>query len=142
MGIVIETDCHRLILFKKLKPIARFCVDTSHDLSMRGVGIVLGIVGQALRRFNRDTVVIGFGARTIHVDAQLDPAPAGAFAAARLVAGGGNPVAYHSPYQRSARGACPRCSTRGEFQETGVCPNRVAHGVQADAQIPSDPSGL
>ena len=63
MGIVIETDCHRLFQFKNLKPIARFSVDTSHDLSRRGVGIVLGIVGQALRRFNRDTVVIGFGAR-------------------------------------------------------------------------------
>ena len=63
VGIVIETDCHSLFQFKNLKPIERFSVYTSHDLSMRGVAIVLGIVGQALRRFNRDTAVIGFGAR-------------------------------------------------------------------------------
>jgi len=63
MVIVIETDCHSLLQFKNLKPIERFSVYASHDLSMRGVGIVLGIVGQALRRFNRDTAVIGFGAR-------------------------------------------------------------------------------
>jgi hypothetical protein len=40
MGIVIKTDYHSLFQFKNLKPIERFSVYTSHDLSMRGVGIV------------------------------------------------------------------------------------------------------
>lgn len=48
---MIQMDFGRLFQFKNLKPIARLSVDTSHALTMRGVGIVLSIVGQALRRF-------------------------------------------------------------------------------------------
>jgi hypothetical protein len=44
-GIGIEMDLGALLPLKNLRPIQRSAVDSGHSVAMRGVGIVLGRVG-------------------------------------------------------------------------------------------------